>query len=81
MVYYIDHCVLLAYTGLYPELLPIQNIAISYLENSSKINAIFCTFYVLRCHHMQGVDPDAPEEDDENDVEDADADQEETELL
>ncbi|PON88273.1 N-terminal acetyltransferase A, auxiliary subunit [Trema orientale] len=30
---------------------------------------------------MKGVDPDAPEEDEENDVEDADADQEETDLL
>ncbi|KAF7837857.1 anaphase-promoting complex subunit 7 [Senna tora] len=30
---------------------------------------------------MKGVDPDAPEEDDDNDVEDADGDQEETELL
>lgn len=30
---------------------------------------------------LKGVDPDAPEEDEENDVEDADADQEETELL
>lgn len=30
---------------------------------------------------MQGLDPDAPEEDEENDVEDADGDQEETELI
>ncbi|XP_044500837.1 anaphase-promoting complex subunit 7 [Mangifera indica] len=30
---------------------------------------------------MKGVDPDAPEEDEENEVEDADGDQEETELL
>ncbi|PON80299.1 N-terminal acetyltransferase A, auxiliary subunit [Parasponia andersonii] len=30
---------------------------------------------------LKGVDPDAPEEDEENDVEDADADQEETDLL
>lgn len=30
---------------------------------------------------VQGVDPDAPEEDEENDVDDADGDQEETELL
>ncbi|KAG5628200.1 hypothetical protein H5410_013418 [Solanum commersonii] len=30
---------------------------------------------------LKGVDPDAPEEDEENDVEDADADQEEAELL
>ncbi|KAK9289032.1 hypothetical protein L1049_017503 [Liquidambar formosana] len=30
---------------------------------------------------MKGVDPDAPEDDDENEVEDADGDQEETELL
>ncbi|XP_041006837.1 anaphase-promoting complex subunit 7 isoform X2 [Juglans microcarpa x Juglans regia] len=30
---------------------------------------------------MKGVDPDAPEEDDENEVEDADGDQEETDLL
>ncbi|XP_057957932.1 anaphase-promoting complex subunit 7 isoform X2 [Malania oleifera] len=30
---------------------------------------------------MKGVDPDAPEEDDENEVEDADGDQEEAELL
>lgn len=30
---------------------------------------------------MQGVDPDAPEEDDENEVEDVDGDLEETELV
>ena len=30
---------------------------------------------------MQGVDPDAPEEDEENDVEDVDGDVEENELL
>lgn len=30
---------------------------------------------------MKGVDPDAPEEDEENEVEDADGEQEETELL
>ncbi|KAI5650694.1 hypothetical protein M9H77_36699 [Catharanthus roseus] len=30
---------------------------------------------------MKGLDPDAPEEDEENDVEDADGDQEETELI
>lgn len=30
---------------------------------------------------FQGVDPDAPEEDEDNEVDDADGDQEETELL
>lgn len=39
--------------------------------------------YLLKstAHFLQGMDPDAPEEDDENDIEDADADQEEAELL
>lgn len=34
-------------------------------------------------HHfsLQGVDPDAPEDDEENEVEEADGDPEETELL
>ena len=30
---------------------------------------------------LQGVDPDAPEDDEDNEVDDADGDQEETELL
>lgn len=30
---------------------------------------------------LQGVDPDAPDEDEENDVDDGEGDQEETELL
>ena len=33
------------------------------------------------CINVQGMDPDAPEDDEENDVEDADGDQEDVELL
>lgn len=35
----------------------------------------------LVTYFSQGVDPDAPEEDEENEVDDADGDAEETELL
>lgn len=31
--------------------------------------------------HLQGMDPDAPEEDEENEIEDADGDAEEVDLL
>lgn len=47
-----------------------------------KLLTFFYTIYLLHSQsYMQGVDPDAPEEDEENDVDDADGDQEETELL
>lgn len=36
---------------------------------------------IFKLYFLQGVDPDAPEEDEENEVEDPDADQEETDLL
>jgi len=39
------------------------------------------SYFATKCYLLQGVDPDAPEEDEENEVEDADGDQEETDLL
>lgn len=46
-------------------------------ENLQSAFALGLKAYIL----LQGVDPDAPEEDEENEVEDADVDQEEPDLL
>lgn len=39
------------------------------------------TWYTYELVTVQGVDPDAPEDDEDNEIEDADADQEDAELL
>lgn len=48
-----------------------------YMPRSIKFSCVL----MLNCHFMQGVDPDAPEDDEENDVDDVDGDLEETELV
>lgn len=42
---------------------------------------LFCSLEIVHIPFLQGVDPDAPEEDEENEVDDAEGDQEEAELL
>lgn len=42
---------------------------------------IFNLFDPLSLLMLQGIDPDAPEEDEDNEVDDGEGDQEETELL